>query len=135
MRSRRRLTTTTMTWDGTAFFVLIKLRLDGHVCNTILIFIVPPSSPLFSPSVSVAVNVCGLSKTLISSPRRLFPFLGLDALILVTARAVAKDGTMAAAGAASVKGAAIGAANTKLYPPPPRHRSTRSSLWEKPERR
>ena len=31
LRSRRRLTATTTTWDATAILVLIKVIIDGHV--------------------------------------------------------------------------------------------------------
>ena len=50
-------TTTTMTWDSTAFLVLIKVRLDEHVCNSIIIFISPSYPSLFSSSSSVSVEV------------------------------------------------------------------------------
>ena len=57
LRRRRRSTTTTMTWYSTAFLVFIKVRLDGRVCNSLLIFIDPPSTPTFYLSRSVSVNV------------------------------------------------------------------------------
>ena len=47
----------TMTWDGVAFLVLIKLILDKWVCNALLIFIVPPSLSSFSLSGAVAAKV------------------------------------------------------------------------------
>ena len=83
---RRMLTMTKMTWDGTAFFVLIKLRLYGRVCNALIIFIDPPSLSPFSPSGFVAVNV---------------------AVPCSSARAATKDNAMSAAGVASRKGATV----------------------------
>ena len=38
-KKRRRLTM--MTWDDTDFLVSIKVRLDGYLCNALLIFIAP----------------------------------------------------------------------------------------------
>ena len=40
-RLRRRRRSTKMTWYSTAFLVSIKVRLDGHVCNALIIFIAP----------------------------------------------------------------------------------------------
>ena len=68
LKNRRRLTkpTTTMPWDRTEFLVSIKIRIDGRVCNALLIFIAPPYPSLFSPSSAVTVNVnvpCSLDRT------------------------------------------------------------------------
>ena len=38
---RRRKTSTTMAWDGAAFLVSIKVIIDRHVYNALLIFIAP----------------------------------------------------------------------------------------------
>ena len=57
LRRRRRYMTTAMTRDSTAFLVSIQLRLDGGVCNALLIFIALPSTSPFYPSVYVTVAV------------------------------------------------------------------------------
>ena len=59
LRSRSRSTTTTVKWEGTDFLVLMKVKLDARVFNTLIIFISPPSTSLLSPSGDVAINICG----------------------------------------------------------------------------
>ena len=93
---RRRLMMPAMTWDGAAFLVLITVRIDGCVCNTLLIFIDPPSPYPFSSYSDVTVDV-----TIPCYPARDF----------------SKDSITAAAGEASGKGTAVGAA-AKESPPP-----------------
>ena len=68
LRSRRRLTTTAMTWEGAAFLSLVQIRLDRRVFNTLLVFISPLSLSPFSPSGDVVFNVCGSSEPPPSSP-------------------------------------------------------------------
>ena len=48
LRRRMRSATTKMTWDGTYFLVSINVRLDGRVCNALLIFIAHSSPSLLS---------------------------------------------------------------------------------------
>ena len=57
LRRRSRSTKRTTTWDGTAFLVSIDVRLYGRVCNSLFIFMAPPYSSSFSPSINVAVEV------------------------------------------------------------------------------
>ena len=75
-----------MVWDGTAFLISIKVRIDGCVCNACHILIAPlPLSP-FYPSGAVAVNVaihCPPSAS--SVPSLLILLLMLFILFLVRA--------------------------------------------------
>ena len=48
---------TTMVCDGAVFLVLIKVRINRCVCNTLLIFIDPLSPSVLSPSGSVIVDL------------------------------------------------------------------------------
>ena len=83
-----------MTWDGTDFLVSIKLRLDGRICNALIIFNTPPSPSMFSPSGDVAVEVAFLCSSSASSPPRLLiliPMLFILLLFRVLNREAAPD--------------------------------------------
>ena len=92
------MTTTEMTWDGRAFLVSIRVRLDRRVCNPILIFISPPSPSPFFPSDNITLNVAA-------------PYY--------SARTAAKDDAITGAGEAYGKGAAARVAAAEPPPSPP----------------
>ena len=71
-----RSTITIMTQDSTAFLVSIKVRLDGRVCNALLIFIAPPSPSPFYPSGYFAAKLSvPFSSSALSLLRLLITFL------------------------------------------------------------
>ena len=76
----------------------------------------PPPAARFNER---GANSCGSSGPPPSSSCRLLLFLGMYALILVTARVAAKDYAMAVAGAASGKGMAVGASAAESPSPLP----------------
>ena len=76
----------------------------------------PPPATKFNER---GANSCGSSGPPPSSSCRLLLFLGMYALILVTARVAAEDYAMAVAGAASGKGMAVGASAAESPSPLP----------------
>ena len=76
--------TTTMTWDSTAFLVSIKARIDGCVCNALIIFIATPSISLLSPSGAVAADIdVPCSSSALSLPRLIIRLPVLFIILLV----------------------------------------------------